>query len=83
MIENSKNYKPSPVFWGKCNYRVEYTWQIDSDGSRVTETVEVSAEDCQEAVDTVREKHGHLEDMRITRVWKDIHNSWWAVNAWH
>ena len=64
-------------------YRVEYSFSSGIPGKERYREYDIwLAKDCQEAVDLCRGEYGHLPYLRIERVWKEIRNSWLAVNAW-
>ena len=62
--------------------RVEYSYPTGINGERAREHDVYLAENCQEAADLARNEYGHLEGMRVDRIWKENHGSWMAVNAW-
>lgn len=63
-------------------YKVEFSF-IPTTGGNRARTMEIYyAPDCQQAVYMARADWGHLEEMRVERVWKENHGSWMAVNAW-
>lgn len=65
-------------------YRVEYTYLIEESTTERKREIEYAfGINCQEAVNEVRWLNQELKELRVERVWKDIHNSWWAVNAWN
>lgn len=63
-------------------YKVEFSF-VSTTGDNRARTMEIYyAPDCQAAADMARRQYGHLEEMRVERVWKENHGSWMAVNAW-